>query len=199
MTKIISAFFLTLFLASNGFAAKADPKVEQYVDTLVQKVSTMLNDSTISEEQKVKKSRQIMAENLDLEWMAKYSLGRHRKELDMPQLKDFTKIYSSYVIKSYSDLVKNYKGQKAIIKKVSMLDDAEYIVKTEVIQNGQPSIKVDYLVRDVGAGMGKKANLKISDVITEGVSMINSQQAEFNSMISSGGVDALMTQLKTKI
>ena len=80
-----------------------------------------------------------------------------------------------------------------------MLDDSEYIVKTEVIQNGQPSIKVDYLVRDVGAGMGKKANLKISDVITEGVSMINSQQAEFNSMISSGGVDALMTQLKTKI
>lgn len=199
MKKIISTFLLAVFFANPAFAAKVDPKIEQYVDTLVEKVSTMLSDPAISEEQKVKKSRQLMAENLDLEWMAKYSLGRHRKELDMPQLKDFTKIYSSYVIKTYSDLVRNYKGQKAVIKKVSNLDDAEYIVKTEVIQNGQPPIKVDYLVRDVGAGKGKKANLKISDVITEGVSMINSQQAEFNSMISNGGIDALITELKKKI
>ena len=199
MKKIISTFLLSLIFANPAFAAKADPKVEQYVDTLVEKVSTMLNDPAISEEQKVKRSRQLMAENLDLEWMAKYSLGRHRKELDMPQLKDFTKIYSSYVIKTYSDLVRNYKGQKAVIKKVSNLDDAEYIVKTEVIQNGQPSIKVDYLVRDIGAVKGKKVALKISDVITEGVSMINSQQSEFNSMISNGGIDALMTELKKKI
>ena len=203
MNKIITAFFLTIFFTVSAFAgassSKSDPKIEGYVDQLVAKVSTMLNDQTISEEQKVKKSRQLMAENLDLEWMAKYSLGRHRKELDMSQLKDFTKIYSSYVIKSYSDLVRNYKGQKAVVKKVSMLDDAEYIVKTEVVQSGQPPIKVDYLVRDVGASNGKKSSLKISDVITEGVSMINSQQAEFNSVISSGGIDALMTQLKAKI
>jgi len=199
MNKIISALLMAIFFVVPAFAVKTDSQVEQYVDTLVEKVSTMLSDPAISEEQKVKKSRQLMAENLDLEWMAKYSLGRHRKELDMPQLKDFTKIYSSYVIKTYSDLVRNYKGQKAVIKKVSNLDDAEYIVKTEVIQNGQPSIKVDYLVRDVGAGKGKKVALKISDVITEGVSIINSQQAEFNSMISNGGIDALITELKKKI
>jgi len=195
----ISIFFLTILLTFPAFAAKTSPNIEQYVDQLVEKVSILLNDSKISEEQKVKKSRQLMAENLDLEWMAKYSLGRHRKELDMPQLKGFIKIYSSYVIKTYSDLVRNYKGEKAIIKKVSQLDDAEYIVKTEVVQEGQPPIKVDYLVRDIGASGGKKPNLKISDVITEGISMINSQQSEFNSIIAKDGFDTLTNQLKKKI
>lgn len=198
MSRIIT-FLLTIFLILPASAAKTNANIEQYVDGLVEKVSKMLNDSTISEEQKIKKSRQLMAENLDLEWMAKYSLGRHRKELDMLQLKDFVKIYSSYVIRSYSDLVRNYKGEKAVIKKVSQLDDGEYIVKTEVIQGGSSPIKVDYLVRDIGAAKGKKSNLKISDIITEGVSMINSQQAEFNSTFSNEGFDGLMKQLKQKI
>jgi phospholipid transport system substrate-binding protein len=139
-----------------------------------------------------------MAENLDLEWMAKYSLGRHRKELNMPQIKDFTKIYSTYVIKTYSDLVRNYKGQKAVIKKVAQLDKSEFIVKTEVVQNGQPPLKVDYLVRNISTN-AKKPILRISDIITEGVSMVNSQQAEFNSIFSNEGFDSLVNQLKKKI
>jgi ABC-type transporter MlaC component len=78
------------------------------------------------------------------------------------------------------------------------LDENEFMVKTEVIRNDENSIiKVDYLVRDLIKG--DKYNLKVSDIITEGVSMVNSHQDEFNSIITNNGFDALIIELKKKI
>lgn len=196
--RIITIFILTLLINFRSYSIEIHNEIEHYVDDLVDQVSKLLDNHDLSEEQKIEQSRQILFKNLDLDWMAKYTLGRYRKQLSPIQIKEFVVVYSSYVIKSYSDLVRNYKGEKANIKKVMQLDENEFVVKTEVIRgDGQQVIKVDYLVRDLIKG--DKYNLKVSDIITEGVSMVNAHQDEFSSIIANNGFDALLIQLKKKI
>ncbi|MGI4775875.1 MAG: MlaC/ttg2D family ABC transporter substrate-binding protein [Janthinobacterium lividum] len=197
MKKII--ILLAILAIPTTFADKSSLNIEQYVSSIVDEASTLLSNDKISEAQKISKSSDLMAQNLDLNWMARYSLGRHRKDFNSAQIDQFTKVYSIYIIKTYSDLIRNYKGQKAVIKKVvQLVEGKEYIVKTEVIQSGQSRISVDYLVHDVNQNSKGKPALKISDIITEGVSAIHSQQQEFNSVINSRGFDALITELKQK-
>ncbi|RYE06075.1 MAG: phospholipid-binding protein MlaC [Rickettsiaceae bacterium] len=178
--------------------SKPSVSIDEYVTRIVDEASKLLSDSQISESQKISQSRKLMANNLDLEWMAEHSLGRHKKNLSSAQISQFGKIYSDYVIKTYSNLISNYKGQKTIVKRViQLVQGKEYLVKTEVIQNGQP-VKVDYLVRYVSQEKTNEIVPKISDIITEDISILHSQQQEFSSVINSKGFDTLITELKQK-
>ena len=76
--------------------------------------------------------------------------------------------------------------------------DSEFMVDLSIINNGgQGSTKVSYLIRLTKDGNNEV--LKVSDVITEGVSLIRSQQSEFTNIISSRGFDALLAELRSKL
>jgi phospholipid transport system substrate-binding protein len=172
--------------------------VNQYVDKLVSDAQIVLNNPRLTDEERGNKSKALIAANLDLNWMAKYTLGRYKKQLTEVEQQEFIRSYSQYVIKTYADLIKNYKGEKATIKQVETLDVNEFIVKTEVTKtNGQPPIKVDYLVKNIANNT--PAKFLIADVITEGISMINSQKSEFGSILTNNDIAALIATLKKKL
>ena len=58
-------------------------------------------------------------------------------------------------------------------------------------------LKVDYLVRKYD--QDGEIKYLIGDVITEGISMLNSQKAEFASVITSQGIDILISELKKRL
>lgn len=197
MRKIILCYILSL-VAFSSYAVSTNSAVEKYVDKVVNDASALLNNQRLSEKEKVAKSSKLIAQNLDLDWMAKYTLGRYKKGLTPAQVDNFIKIYSSYVIKTYSEKLKDYKDEKARVKGVQQLDQDEFIVKTEIVKgNGEQPIKVDYLVR--ASANSKNPAFKVADIITEGISMINSQQSEFKSIIANNSFEALINDLKGKI
>lgn len=192
LKKII--FWLCIAVSSLSYGGQDHQDINKYVDNLVTQVSALLSDPALSQSQKIDKSSQLIKQNIDSNWMARYTLGNYRKTLTPAQIEEFIQIYANYIAKVYSDKVKDYKGQKALVTKVQEIDKDVYIVKTEVMStSGAASIKVDYMVRAQGDG-----SLKIGDVITEGVSMISSQQSEFVSIISNKGFEVLVIDLKNK-
>lgn len=199
MSKIIRLICISFIcVAMPALANEQHQAVNQYIDKLVNDAQIVLNNTKLTDEERGNKSKTLIAVNLDLNWMAKYTLGRYKKQLTEAEQQEFIRSYSQYVIKTYADLIKNYKGEKATIKQVETLDANEFIVKTEVIKtNGQPSIKVDYLVKNIA----NKAPAKflIADVITEGISMINSQKSEFDSILTNNDIAALIAILKKKL
>ena len=130
--------------------------------------------------------------------MAKYTLGRNRRTLSSEKITEFIKTYSKFVVKVYADLSSNYNGEKAVLKSVRQIDDDMFIVNMEITRpSGQQAIKIDYLVHKLENRT--RDPYRISDIITEGISVLNSQQSEFNSVISSGGIDALIEDLERRM
>jgi ABC-type transporter MlaC component len=64
-------------------------------------------------------------------------------------------------------------------------------------KDSDTGIKVDYLVHKLENT--KKSTYKIDDIITEGVSILNSQKSEFNNIIINQGLDALIDDLRGKL
>ncbi len=198
--KIVSAIFLVISLVCQtayGASAEDTKKLKAYVQELMQDSYDMVHDTTLSEKERREKSSAMIRSHLHLDWMAKYSLGRHRRTIPEAQVKEFVQVYSLFVVKAYADLAANYKGEKAVLTNVKQIDDDLFIVNSEIVRpSSQSPVKVDYLVHKID---GKKEDpYLIGDIITEGISLLNSQQSEFNSVISSHGIERLIADLKLR-
>lgn len=184
-------------VASSMAGAKNDD-IKNYVDDLVDKSYKIINDKSLSINEKVARSSLLVKNNLHLDWMAKYVLGRNKRSISAEKIKEFTDIYSKFVVGAYAELVRDYSGEKANIKTIKRVDDYMYIVGMEMIKADSPDlIKVEYLVHKID--VAKNGSYKVADIITEGVSILNSQQAEFDSIISTQGIDGLIADLKNKV
>lgn len=198
--KVISAILLVIsFVCQTAYGASEEDtkKLKLYVEDLIHQSSVLLQDQTLSEQARRKKTREMISSHLYLDWMAKYTLGRHRRAISEAQLKEFVTVYSMFVVKAYADLTANYKGETAVLTNIKQIDQDLFIVNSEFVRPGSQSpVKVDYLVHKIE---GNKENpYLIGDIITEGISILNSQQSEFNSVISSHGIDWLIADLKKR-
>jgi phospholipid transport system substrate-binding protein len=203
MRKIIISLFLLFihFFAYSSIDNKAPANIpvglSEYISDLVHQTSSMLNNPNLSKEIKISKARSLMNDNLDFDWMANYTIGtKGRKALSAEQKKEFVKVYSKYVTKAYTDLIKDYKGQKPQITAVRPITETEFMVSMNISREGQESVKVEYLVREMKNG--EKDVFKVSDIITENVSLLEAQQQEFMNTLDNEGFDKLVQNLKAR-
>jgi phospholipid transport system substrate-binding protein len=185
------------FTVQNACASQQTEELEAYVTKLREQGYEIVRNSQLSDQEKKKKSGEIIRSHLYLDWMAKHSLGRHRRAMSKSKLDEFTKVYSDFIVEAYSSLATNYSGEKAVFRHIKQVDESLFLVNTEILrQDSQSPVKVDYLIHKF---KNQKGNVyQVGDIITEGVSVLNSQQYEFNSVISSEGIDALIADLKKK-
>ncbi len=197
--KVINALLLYMFIYIAPVSAQNDTEqLKIYVDNLITQGYNIVNDAALSGDEKIKRSSTLIRANLHLDWMAHYSLGRHKKTISTQKIQEFTEVYSKFIVQAYAELSKNYSGAKAVIKKVNKVDDNMFIISMEILKTDSDSpVKVDYLVHKLENV--KQNPYKVGDIITEGVSILNSQQSEFDNVISNQGIDALIDNLKEKL
>ncbi len=193
MQKIITSLLLLIFTFSSYADDNAPAGLNEYVTNLVNEASTTLNNPNLSQDAKIAKARELMRDNLDFNWMVRYTLGRSGAQtLSKEQIEKFTEVYSKYVTKAYIYLIKDYKGEKPQVTGVRVLSPKDSMVAMNINNKGQ-DITVEYLVRKMENG-----KWKISDVITEGVSLIGTQQEDFTSTLKNQGFDTLVENLKSR-
>lgn len=183
---------LAILLFSNA-AFATESNIENYVHKLMNESISVLNDSTLNQNAKTAKVRTMLANHMDTTWMARFTLGRIIKTISETQASSFIETYQNYVISTYARAVSQYKGEKVEIISVEKMDEEFAIVKTQVYKSDGNVINVNYLVQEE-----KPGHYKVCDVITEGISLINSHKAEYGSIIASQGIDALIDSLKQK-
>jgi ABC-type transporter MlaC component len=101
------------------------------------------------------------------------------------------------VIDSYSKLVKSYKGEKGKLVRVNKISNNLFMVDTEILStNDGTRTQVKYLVHELSNK--DTTRFLIGDIITEGVSLLDSQRSEFNQILSNKGIDGLISEIKQK-
>lgn len=181
---------ITLF---SGTAFASENNIKNYVDRLMNDSIAVLNDKAINHDAKTTKVRKMLSDNMDTNWMGRFTLGRLIKTISPTQASDFLSTYNDYVIQNYAQAVSLYKGEKVEIQSVEKMDEQFSIVKTQLNKSDGNIIMVNYLVRSETPGQ-----YKVCDIITEGISLVNSHKAEYGSIIASEGIDSLITNLKQK-
>ncbi len=155
-------------------------------------ISTLENKN-MSEEKRQKKFSDLLHNNFDMKTIARFSLGKYWRTSTKPEQKEYLKLFEDMIVGVYSRRFSNYDGQKIEVTEARAEGKADIIVSSVIIPETGSKIDVDWRVRKK-----KNGQLKVIDIIVEGVSMSMTQRSDFSSVIQRGGgkIEVLLAHLR---
>jgi phospholipid transport system substrate-binding protein len=190
-------FFVSLILLFNFLPiAAADDEAKVFVDNIASQVLSVLNAQATTAGERREKLIEIFTEAIEINWMAKFALGRNWQTLSLAQQNEYVAVYKNYLIDTYVNRFMEYKSQKLLISAAQQVSQGNYVVKTEIVQNheNKPNVRVDYRLSSKYSS--RYGHFKIIDIVIEDVSMITSQRSEFTQVINTKGFYGLLEKLK---
>lgn len=187
--KVLIILIFSLFWTNN---LKANTSSD-FINKITTEASTILSSSE-DDKLKISKLIKIGKESVDIDGLAFYTLGKHRKSLDDNQKSEFVKIFNDYFLKSFSSRLVEYKDAKIVVISEEVKNEKYTIVKSKLLATSKrPEVAIDWRVYTIDP-----EKPLIRDLIIEGLSLARTQREEFNSIIvnNSGDVNALFSNLK---
>ena len=187
--KVLIILIFSLFWTNN---LKANTSSD-FISKITTEASTILSSSE-DDKLKISKLIKIGKESVDIDGLAFYTLGKHRKSLDDNQKSEFVKIFNDYFLKSFSSRLVEYKDAKIVVISEEVKNEKYTIVKSKLLATSKrPEVAIDWRVYTIDP-----EKPLIRDLIIEGLSLARTQREEFNSIIvnNSGDVNALFSNLK---
>jgi phospholipid transport system substrate-binding protein len=182
-----------LSVASRPVAAEQNPAAE-----LIQRTATQVLDLVMTKTGAAREAGilRVLETNFDLNYMARSALGRHWNQTAPEQRERFLKVFASAEAHAYARRFGQYGGQKLTVDRAAPMtrgDDVS-IVNSKLTQTDAEPIAIQWEVRSDGQ------RVRIVDVRIEGVSMVVTRRAEFNSFIQAHGgkVEPLIAELEAR-
>lgn len=188
------ALCLTAFAVTFALPAQADDAPGKYIEQLGNQALSAISDKGANRDQKLSKLNRLFSDNVDFKWVGRFVMGHFWREANDTQKSRYLKEYQKFLILHYTSRFADYTSGSFKITSTKDDGDGEYTVSMQMSSgkaNDEP-VLVDYRVRRQDGGF------KIFDVIVEGVSLITTQRSEFNSVLSSNGIDYLIDQLSER-
>ena len=192
--------FLALVLGLLMFSTQAHAidaaKAENFIKNVTQQGIEELVNSNVSAAEKNARFTKLFNQDLDLDFIGKFVLGRYWRTATPQQRKDFIDVYRKLNIQTWSARFDEFKGKHFEFLGTETSKSADQIfVNTQVpMEEGAPA-QVKWRVKETNGQM------RIVDIIIENVSLAQTSRSEYTSYIqkSPNGIDDLIADLKSKL
>ena len=190
--KILKNFFVSIFvlliLTNNSWSKSPS----EFINSLSNEASNILS-SKLSDDEKIKRLKEIGERSVDIKGVGFYTLGKYRKTLTDDQKKQYEELFKAYFLKSFSGRLVGYSDAKIAVISEEIKNEKYTIVYSKLIGTSErPEVKIDWRVYTKNP-----ENPLVRDLVIEGLSLARTQKEEFNSIISNndGNIEALFENL----
>jgi phospholipid transport system substrate-binding protein len=192
---------LGLLLAGRPAAAAQDApgthhEREAFARDFAQTVVTILHDHKKDYKDRKDILRRAFVSSVDIDWIAKFVLGRAWRDATDAQRDQYMTLYGKYLTETYVTRFAENPGKSIYsIKILDVRDDEEslFTVHTQMELMNRDNLKVDYRVHDADG------SYKVRDFIIENVSLITTHRAEFTELADAQGIDGVIKALETRV
>ena len=185
----ISFVLINLTVINNSYSIEPDV----FVQSTVNRASQVLSNN-LSKDQKIIELKSIAAETVEIKGIGIYTLASYRKILSEDQKKEYAILFEQYFLKTFSSRLAEYSNPEIEVKSKEKLNKNYTMVSSVLVSTEQrPEVKIDWRIYTKNPD-----DLKIRDLIIEGLSLVRTQKEEFSSIIESnnGDINALLASLK---
>ncbi len=180
LKKIILIIFVYLINFTNSYSIEPDV----FVQSTVNRASQILSKN-LSKEEKITELKSIAKDTVDIRGVGLYSLGPSRKNLDELQKKQYSQLFESYFLKSFSSRLAEYTNPEIEVVDKEILNANYTLVNSILVGTSErPEVKIDWRIYTKD-----KNNPLIRDLIIEGLSLARTQKEEFASILNSNDGD----------
>ncbi len=195
MKKIIFACVSLIFWIQ-GCNAEIEPKnAETFMKTIGDEVISLLTDKTITDQERANQFREILQTRFNVKAIGKFVLGRYWKQASDEEKQKFLELFKETTVASYATRFKEYTSERFEILNSRAEPDGGVIVSSQIVRPNGQVIPIDWKIFE------KNGELRIYDVILEGISMGITQRSEYASVIQKGGgrIEAINQALEQKL
>jgi phospholipid transport system substrate-binding protein len=191
---------VTIAVVLPWFAVAAQPPrdlpAEQFVQTQIQRAISVLNDRSLSADDKVRTFRTLVDQIADVTRITTFVLGKYARNITPGQRERFAPIFREYAQNVYEARLGDYHGENVRVTG-SMINRPGDVIVNTVISGGKLTQPLPVAWRVFGAG----ASWKVVDVQVSGIWLAITEQQDFVSTIDNAGgnVDLLISQLQSQI
>jgi phospholipid transport system substrate-binding protein len=196
MTRLLlaalAAWLLALAPAGPALAQAAAP------DEMIKTMSTQILDRIKADKElregDLRRLSQFVDETImpsvNFERMTALSVGRNWRQATPDQQKALMTEFRSLLIRTYAGALSAVKDQQVRVKPLRAgADEAEVVVRSEIVQSRGDPIQLDYRMEKTPAGW------KIYDLNVLGVWLVETYRNQFTQEINAKGIDGLIKSL----
>jgi phospholipid transport system substrate-binding protein len=170
-----------------------EKKVRDFIQNIGEDIVKITSNTSQSKVQIEQEMIALIDNIIDPDWISKFVLGKHYRTISDQQKARFLSLYRKYMINTYGSKFQHYN-----VKKFELLSSENqnsfYLVKCEFIKNDSNApVSIDFRVKN------KSGKLVVIDLITEGISLIETQRSEFSSAIAQSGAEQFLADLQQKV
>tara|TARA_Y100000591_G_scaffold8387_1_gene6647 strand:+ start:1713 stop:2309 length:597 start_codon:yes stop_codon:yes gene_type:complete len=191
LNNLKNIFFLLILILAFNTNLFASPK--NFISELTSNASTILA-SRLNKNEKMLELINLAEQNVDIDGIGMYSLGKYRKTLTDVQKKEYEELFRKYFLKSFSSRLSEYTDPKINVLSEEVINK-KYTIVNSVLEADEkrPEIKIDWRVYTINP-----EKPLVRDLIIEGLSLARTQREEFNSVIQNGDgkIEILFENLK---
>ena len=189
------ALFVSLLPSVSAFAQELGP------DELVKKVTADVLESVKGDKQLAAGDRkkalslaeQKILPHVDFREATLLAMGKSWHTATPAQQNQMVNEFRSMLVRIYSNAIDVYRGQTLKVLPVRMAPDAtDVTVRNQYLTQGRPPVPVEYAMKKTPEGW------KIYDISVEGVSLVLTYRAEFESITRASGVEGLIKRMQAK-
>lgn len=197
----LGGLLLALLALGGAPAARAEEWTPRDVDALgprevveatVDQVLEILGDETLGTESRRARIEAIAFDVFDFTTMSKLTLARAWRKLDDDQKRAFVGEFKAHLSRTYGSRLDRYRQEDVEIVGVREEPRGDVTVLTRV-QGGQfDDVEMSYRLRH------RRERWRVIDVVIEGISLVANFRSQFKEVMSKGGFDRLLEELRTK-
>jgi phospholipid transport system substrate-binding protein len=181
--------------AAPGKAGPGTQAVKKANDTIAGLLKQKPAAGSPEEKKLAAKVTTSVREFLDVDELGKRALTDHWAKITPAQQTEFLRLLRALIEDNYVKGLRANVDYQVVYTGEDTRADGATLVKTEIKtqRRGRPLvIKVDYVLVSIGGG------LRATDVVTDGVGLVENYRAQFNKIIAKDGFDGLLAKMKKK-
>lgn len=192
--RSLCALCVGALLLSSGAHAQALAAPDETIRVMSTQILDRIKTDKELREGDLRKLAQFVDETImpgvNFERMTALSVGRSWRQASPEQQKALMAEFRALLIRTYAGALSAVKDQQVRVKPLRAgADDAEVIVRTEIIQSRADPIQLDYRMEKAPSGW------KIYDLNVMGVWLVETYRNQFSQEISARGIDGLIKSL----
>jgi len=164
---------------------------QQQVQETVDKVMAVLNNSSLSAQDRHTQISDLIASRFDFEAMSRSILAVNWKKANAEQQAEFIRLFRKILQNTYVTAVESYHGETVRVE-AEKISGRRATVNSFIVMTDK-EIPVSYRFKQASGGW------QAYDVVIEGVSLISNYRSSFRSIVQKKGMDGLLTDMQSKL
>jgi phospholipid transport system substrate-binding protein len=173
-------------------AAQEAPTPLAKVKTTLGEALAILHDQKTAVEERRRTLLELAERNLDIQRMARGSLGDHWNELSPAERGEFVSLFGAFIEAAYLAQIQDYVKLNIDVGKERIAGPDYAIVDATVIQPHEEAVPITFMLERRGD------DWIVYDVKVEDVSMVENYHTQFNRVIERQGMAQLLNDLRAK-